>query len=241
MALLAALTTSVVVITGAQADESNLPHFTAFNKATAKHENAVLKGTIEEGPHELRTLTKTFCHHVEYEATLTGGLGESLTATPKFFGHKGLTTAPECESEGATETWTTDIEMNGCDFKYPITTEISGTTYTSRPDILCPPGKQIDIKITKPGNATCTVQIPEQKNIGHSFIYNKVTGDGREDITIENAWQGFSYSTSPAVNCGVPDKTWTNGEYKGKVTLTAQNEEAKPEPMNITIQKVVTP
>lgn len=241
LALLTALSTTVVLISGAQAEETTLPHFTAFNKKTGKKENALLKGTIEEPPQELRTVTKTFCHHVEYEGTLTGGLSGTLTVTPKFFGHKGFTTAPECESEGETETWTTDIEMNGCDFSFPITTELSSASYTSRPDILCPPNKKIDIKVTKPENLTCTVQIPEQKNLGHVLIYNKTTADGREDITFEAAIQGITYTTEPEAACEVPNATYNIGEYKGKVTMTAENEAKPAEPMNLTIQKVTTP
>lgn len=227
LALAALIAVATVTTLSAHGEESNNPHFTAFNTKTLKHEPTTITAT-SEGSAIFETVLPTKCTHPEYEIVFAEEVSETLTVKPKYAGTAADTESAHCETNGIK----TDVSTEGCHFKLSIVSTISGSLYTGSADIVCPGGAEIDIAITKAGG-TCTVRIGPQ-TVTHLYYVNNAT-----DLTIEPKLQLVKYKTSGGkAACGVADGNYT-GQYTGPMTLTGLN--GKSEGMDLKVQEFMTP
>ncbi len=229
LVLAAALAIGAMATLSAHGDESNNPHFTAFNTKTKKHEPTTIIATSEGAAlFETAVGVTVKCTHPEYEIVFAEEVSETLTVKPKYAGTEGDTESAHCETNGIK----TDVNTEGCDFKLSIVSTISDTLYTGSQEIVCPGGAEIDIAITKAGG-TCTVQIPPQ-TVTHLYYLNTAT-----DLTIEPILQLVKFKTSGGVTaCGRPNGNYT-GKYSGPFILKGLN--GKSEGMDLKVQEFVTP
>ncbi len=228
LVLAAALAIGAMATLSAHGDESNNPHFTAFNTKTTKHEPTTLTAT-SESPATFKLNYTIKCTHPEYEIVFAEEVSEVLTMHAKYAGTEGETESTHCGTTGGLKA---HVKMEGCHFKFFIISELSPSLSTGGTDIICPAGSEIDIQVTK-GGLTCTIQIPAQNSVTH--IYYSVLAT---DITVEPILQLFKYKTTGGpLACGVANGNYT-GEFTTQTTLTGIN--GKSEAMDFTIHPVVT-
>jgi hypothetical protein len=140
------------------------------------------------------------------KATFTG----ELVATPA----KTLDVTPEytkCTFLGVSGV---EVKMNGC--KYHFQQPEGAGPFTGKVDVICPAGKTITF-----GTATCSVSVPEQKNLSKVKYTNQGTSPTRT-VNVESEVTGITYTATGACN-GFPG-THSDGVYKGAATAKAEDE-----------------
>jgi hypothetical protein len=214
--VLAALVASIVVLSGAQAEETNNPHFTSFNTTSKKHEQTKYYGTSEAtgGVTKILGGRTIECHHAEFEAASATGLDEKLELKNiKYYGEEGKTLSATCQTAA---NHVVDVEMNGCTYMLNLK-----TTLTASMDIICPKGNEIIIKLTNPAKLTeikCTMKIPPQTGLNHVLFASA----SPTSLTVEFKVQGFSYELEgDPTSCVAPiGKVLKNGELESNMLLT---------------------
>jgi hypothetical protein len=117
--------------------------------------------------------------------------------------------------------------MNGCDYLFHIkgTTEAFVDNYFIWVDLLCPPGKDVEIhKYLNVSNETtqiCKYTIKEQKNIAGGKIENEVDGAGKTTgtLTLENTFKSIVATKTGLCGEGATEF----GEYHVDITFKGTN------------------
>lgn len=141
-------------------------------------------------------------------ATFTGtkflsGPSTSLEVTPSYSG---------CTFLGVSNVV---VNTNGCTYKF---NEPTGTSpsFTGTVDVVCPSEKAITFTA-----GTCTVSVGAQTGLKTVSYTDEVT-EGEEWVKVVAGVTGITYTGSTL--CPTEPGTHSNGEYKGTVKSTAQNE-----------------
>ena len=170
---------------------------------------------LEVGERQLR------CDKVQFDGTVDGGVGTSLTITPEY---------RHCTMDGQPVTVTT----NGCDFTLtqPQTFEGGGSSYTGKSFLRCPESKRIAIDVYGFGNATdtshfflaCTVEVHpaegESQELGGHVVYAPGSLLGRDDLTLKVDLNGITGDSSA---CPEGEHS-ASAVYKATATLAAASD-----------------
>lgn len=144
-----------------------------------------------------------------------------------------ITVRPEPKSCSSSSSSTTDIRMNGCEYRYTVTTKLSADKYQGTMAVVCPEGQQVEMLDVVGGSVSCRQKIQPQAGLGpvyfedkteatpdHLAVELKVTGIKNELSGLEN--EGKPY-------CGVKNGKYTNGTMNGAFTLKGYSTKAQVE------------
>jgi hypothetical protein len=253
LSVIAVCAMSAVAASGAQAVTA--PHFTSATTPGEVHEHTILSGTSETeangGVQKFKAGATVECYHAHFAGTSLTGTDESLTIEAEYTGNK-TETLGTCETSGLV----THVNMEGCDFRLHAGVELAAAEFTGTVDVVCPEGKEIDIKITKAGGVEtkCTLKIPGEgtakggtQNTGlKHVIYKNINTGGepkRTDVTVEANVKEIEYtSEGTKVNCGVEPGVHNGAggaTYTGNSIISGENTEGKP--LDVTVMQVSTP
>ena len=206
LALVAVFAMSAVAASGAQAAEGfNWEEGTSLLTASAQERQIF---TTNAG--EIK------CREVVGDAAVSGTGATSVETTSITY--RETPENDNCETTlGSFATAT--IDMNGCNYLFHAGTTVEpGNTNRTQgtADIVCPTGKQIVVT-----SSTCTIDIGPQTGLGP--VYYENTAVSPKDVDINPAITNIKYTqtkTTSFFSCG--EGTFTNGTYKGKVTITGE-------------------
>lgn len=116
------------------------------------------------------------------------------------------------------------VTMNGCDYLFHLgATTGGGETYGVTADVICPPGKVIEVHIYKAASAhldadaICTVKVGEANNQGRTGLHATNTPAANpDDIDISGTVTGIHTDTSGTL-CGT--NTSTNSSLAVDITV----------------------
>jgi hypothetical protein len=164
------------------------------------------------------------------------GIGQEITCTTTTL--DGLTTLfgpmPEVQFTPTYEGCKTPngyatITHNECRKRFYHLTTVPGTThYTTTAELICPPGKQIEIHLyLDPGHAfsVCTIDIPPQTFKGSFTVTNQPgLNPTTNSVVIEGTVGGIQYTVtnSGPAPCNVHN-TFADGVTHTNLTITGQN------------------
>jgi hypothetical protein len=222
--LLAAAATSVLLVTGASAEEEGKP-----GTLTATEYPATLDGTDDTGTNAFTLFGDNIvCPDSSYSGQITKATA-TFTITPTY-------NNANCSAGGGGHKVT--VTMNGCDYLFHIkgTTEAFVDNYFISVDLLCPEGK--DVEIHKYVNAKdeltqlCKYTIKEQKGIVGGKIENEVDGAGKTTgtITLENTFKNIVATKTGGCGEGATEM----GEYDVHITFKGTNAKGAPNNLSIT-------
>lgn len=141
------------------------------------------------------------------KATFTG----ELVATPA----KTLDVTPEYTKCTFLSVPGVEVKMNGCKYHFQQPEGEKPGPFTGKVDVICPAGKTITF-----GTATCSVSVPEQKNLSKVKYTNEATSP--KTVKVESEVTGITYTATGACN-GFPG-THNDGVYKGTAIAKAEDE-----------------
>ncbi|HET9867418.1 MAG TPA: hypothetical protein VFQ06_09025, partial [Nitrospira sp.] len=191
------------------------PQFTGFvNEAPAPtHLGAALKGeqtstivyTPGVGSMEVN------CSSFEMAGRAETGTDQSISIRPEPKG---------CSSPFRPST---DVRMNGCEYRFNVTSKGGADKYQGTMDIVCPEGRQVellDTEVGEGGSATrCRQAIPPQEGLGLVYLEDQ-TEAAPDHVEVELEVSGIKNSTSGGESlCGVKDGEHANGTLSGAFTL----------------------
>jgi hypothetical protein len=196
LALIAVLAMSAVVASAAQA----VPQFTAsVYPATATGANT--KGS------EAFTLdgTSVLCdsHFLVETYNTTNGTAlhapaSTVTVTPKY---------SNCEAFGFLNA---TVNMEGCDYVFHATEQVSAGVYNHHVDVVCPTGKSIKIEA-----ASCRAEVKPQN--GRTTV--KTTNSGGA-VTVQPNVTVSTTVTNDGFGCPLAGTGTRNATYHGHVTVS---------------------
>jgi hypothetical protein len=224
--LLAAAATSALVATGASAEEEEggKP-----GTLTASVYPATLDGTDDTGTNAFTLFgEKIVCPDSSYSGQIANATA-TFTITPTY--NNAL-----CSAGGGGHKVT--ITMNGCDYLFHIkgTTEAFVDNYFIWVDLLCPPGKDVEIhkylNVSSEAVQICKYTIKEQKNIKGGKIENEVDGAGKTTgtLTLENTFKKIVATKTGTCGEGVTEL----GEYDVHITFKGTDAKGAANGLNIT-------
>jgi hypothetical protein len=119
------------------------------------------------------------------------------------------------------------VELNGCEFNLNLVSTSSPPTATV--DLICPGSNEVTIK-----SGTCVIHIAgNQMGLKHATFTNTPNKvPPFDDIDMTLAVSGIKYTTTALCPGGAVAKS--DGEYKEKVTLQAEN--GVPEPLPLWVE-----
>ena len=153
------------------------------------------------------------CAKSTFAATMKPGVSTELTATVGY---------EECKT--LKSGFTTDMRINGCDYKYKVEVKEIADLYKGSMSIACPAGKSIEIESTSGGKRQCLDTIPAQVGI-EPIMFQDMTDSTPTDLTIiEEAKNVTNISDNGTLACGgVLIGHHADGLLFGETTITATN------------------
>jgi len=139
------------------------------------------------------------CKEVTYSGSLSAA-SETLTLSPAYSG---------CTAFGFISA---TIDVNGCTYRYLVSSKVSADTYTGTLSIVCGSNP---LTITSAG---CTETVGSQSGLS-SNTYTNTTSASPNDIDVSTNISGISYTIDP--NCAVYlPGGYTNGTWQTDATLS---------------------
>ncbi len=207
--------------------------FTGYDSLFEKHVYTFFRGYQTEGVATYRLRPTTTSEAVTCTGTNFTGIsetGESKTITGS------VSVAPTCSfTLGG---YKTDVNMNGCDYRFNLTKKINEHKYEGTVDVQCSTkGNAIEFQATRAeadgGGVFCTLKIEEQNGLGPVYYENITPSEALKYVVVKvqatNVNSITEAKSGKAKDCGV-DKlgTHTAGTltYEAQVLGTGTGEEA---------------
>jgi hypothetical protein len=222
LALVAILAMSVVVASAAQAEKTEAKITSQTNVYPLQ-----LSATSTVGNEIFNTAGGKVECKGSYSASV-GAASANVTATPTY---------TECKAFGFVAA---TVTMNGCAYKFNLTTIVKADEYLAHVDLVCPAGKSVVITA-----GTCEVVVHAQTGLTHAGITNmtpkepaKEHGDitidatvgaavgGAGGITYTLVKDGFGCPFAPVTTPVVLPHTYTGGTFEtvNPITVTAEKD-----------------
>lgn len=226
-AVLAALAMTALAATGAFAGEEEEEEEGAPGTYTAAEYPATLDGTDATAAGKTNAFTffgeKIECPDSSYSSSIPNAIDE-ITITPTY-------NNAQCSAAGGANKVT--VTTNGCDYKVHTagTTKTIYDNYYATAEILCPPGK--DIEIHKYADKTeavqiCKYTIKEQKGIAGPKLQNEHVKEGTTGtLILEREFRALVVTKSGTCKDG-EDKA---GKIDLYVTFKGTNGSGKEDPI----------
>ena len=230
LVLVVVLGLSAVVTAGASAQTEDMFRTTAGQTAHLTAEPEGLPQIRWNTTDELRYVN---CSKGSLGGTVQDGAKE-LTLTPSFSGCLVMTT----EQGGGTGEGAGFLEFNGCDYRFTGITTSGNPTEGSHAnmDIVCPEGKELEIKVTAL-KLKCATVPPQQ--ITHAVRYDTEETAGKTDIKITVTSHNLESITPNTAMCPTKSgkaETHTNGTYTGTFRVAGFKDAAHTEPTSISVE-----
>ena len=225
--LLAALATSALAATGAFAEEEE----GAPGTLTAAAYPATLDGTDVAGQTNAFTLfgEEIVCPDSSYTSGQIAAATTAVTITPTY-------NNAQCSAGGGGHKVT--VTMNGCDYQLNIgktTTKFKDNYYVTI-DLLCPPGKDVEIHkyfgMKDEFIQECKYTIKEQKGLKGAKVTNEIDAGGKTTGTFTLETGPENILASKSGTCGAEDTKV--GKIDMNITFKGTDKDGKADNIEIT-------